>query len=696
VSIAIKTVNDELGLNQGWPNIQQSLTGPKFLEMAEVGTPLRKGPRQSTTTVFTFYLGEDPPSGDIVRDALSGQFGPPIKNTERVFAVEAVDGRQIAMDPWTKGIQLLWVEAESPLPSSFDVKEAYETGKPRHNGLPPRLSAKHADARPAALCRVPSWSSLVSLIEHHRDIAPPTSSVTEPFVEETNNMSEPTNLIFYGPPGTGKTYATADEAVRLCSPAFVGASRSEVMEEYYRLVDIGQIEFVTFHQSYSYEDFVEGLRPPVIDDAAGDETDGGSTGLRLELSPGVFHRIATRAEKSKGSAVEPFDLAGRQVFKMSIGVAADPDDAYLFEEAVNDGYVFLGFGEIDWSDGKFSKREAIVDEWHKVEGDIPEPATTSSARVSFHDRFRNKMKVGDVVVVSKGNTAFRAIGVVTGHYEYAPREEGGYAHRRKVDWLWVDNDGVPRDEIISKRFSMVSVYKIDPSILNASALQRYATSQTTTGPAAQFVLIIDEINRANISKVFGELITLLEPDKRLSADGVGLRVRLPYSKKMFGVPANLHVIGTMNTADRSIALLDTALRRRFQFRELMPQPKLKDLAEAGERSGVDLGKLLETINDRIEYLFDREHQIGHAYFIKCSSRTDVDNVMRQKVIPLLTEYFYEDWSRVAMVLGDADGQGRFLTRVELKPIPGSDVDAGPRYRWEVNKDFPENSYDMML
>ena len=511
-------------------------------------------------------------------------------------------------------------------------------------------------------------------------------------VTDTNNAASPSavNLILYGPPGTGKTYQTAWEAARLCLGDEAAAllngqdSRAELMSTYRNLVSEGRIEFVTFHQSMSYEEFIEGLRPTT--DQFEDSSAG--TGFRLEPVPGIFGRISERAEKGVPTVPHEnaFSIDGRQVFKMSIARANVAAEDYLFEEAISEGHTLLGWEDIDFSDDRFSDIEAIL-EACRTQGEREGEVTLQSGQVSQVDVFRNQLDVGDIIVVTKGNRLFRAIGEVTGEYEYRQRNNRKYCQRRSVRWLWVDRDGVPASEIYDSNFTMKSIYALDQSRLDTVALESYMNSggEPIHREARPHVLIIDEINRANISKVFGELITLLEPDKRLGMANEIL-LTLPYSKKSFGIPQNLHVIGTMNTADRSIALLDTALRRRFSFKELMPDSSvLSDNVE-----GVDLQKLLSTINERIEYLFDREHQVGHAYFTGCQTRSDIESVMRDKVIPLLAEYFYEDWSKVAAVLGDsAHGPARFLDANRIA-VPGGmteDDFSSEKLRWTVKAKF---------
>lgn len=163
--------------------------------------------------------------------------------------------------------------------------------------------------------------------------------------------------------------------------------------------------------------------------------------------------------------------------------------------------------------------------------------------------------------------------------------------------------------------------------------------------SSNYILVIDEINRGNISKIFGELITLLEADKRLTKENQVI-IKLPYSKEVFCLPPNLYIVGTMNTSDKSIALMDVALRRRFNFKEMMPQPNL--LTTVG---CIALDKMLKIINERIEFLYDRDYMIGHAYLINVKNIDDISNVFKNKIIPLLQEYFYDDWEKIGLVLG---------------------------------------------
>ena len=226
-------------------------------------------------------------------------------------------------------------------------------------------------------------------------------------------------------------------------------------------------------------------------------------------------------------------------------------------------------------------------------------------------------------------------------------------------------------------------YHIEPGIFYRIC------EKATREPGKPYALFIDEINRGNISKIFGELITLIEPGKREK-----IEVLLPYSKTMFSVPDNLWIIGTMNTADRSIALLDTALRRRFSFLEMVPEPSLL----SNNINGIDLRQLLTVMNERIEFLLDRDHTIGHSYFINCTNYADIAKVFKDNIIPLLQEYFYNEWEKIQLVLGDNKewGKSEDVKLIQLKKeysvqkekeLFGKDIDD-----YEDLKTFQVNSY----
>ena len=517
--------------------------------------------------------------------------------------------------------------------------------------------------------------------------------------EPITAMPTATNLILYGPPGTGKTYATAWEAVRLCLGGNAAEplrhDRDALLTEYRRLAGEGRIEFVTFHQSFSYEDFVEGLRPTTGSEQEGDDEGAGTSGgFSLKPHAGVFKIISERARLDTGDAPAKRLDRSRPIYKIALGQRGSQKSR--IREGLDGGLIHLGWGgDIDWSDERFDDFEEIRKAWN----DQKDPdASGKDPNIEMLFAFRSGLQVGDYVVISDGRDSYRAFGRVSGEY-YFDADADFHPHRRSVEWIWRDDNGAERAPFYARNFRRQSAYRLDPNKIDWDALESVVIDPNAERPVASarpHVLIIDEINRANISKVFGELITLLEIDKRLGCENE-VRVRLPYSGASFGVPANLHIIGTMNTADRSIALLDTALRRRFTFRELMPDVEelRRALAarqlDAANLEGVDLCKLLRTLNERIEYLFDREHQIGHAYFTGCTTRADVEDVMRHKVIPLLAEYFYEDWSKVAAVLGDGDGANgaRFLESIRLAaPVGFADDDlGGDKRRWSVKTSF---------
>lgn len=522
---------------------------------------------------------------------------------------------------------------------------------------------------------------------HRKDIPAIDQQGSEPGMATAQTI-RPTNLILYGPPGTGKTYETAAHAVELCDGG-LPKGRAAIMERYRELVTRKRVAFVTFHQSYSYEDFVEGLRPETGNDES--SSDGGSGGFSLRPVPGIFRRIAELALANKGNSDAPISLdPNRATFKMSLGRHDEAEGDQLYKESIEGGYVVLGYGgDIDWSDVKYDSYEEIRTRWKQENPD----AQNTDPNIVQLAQIRSHMDVGSLIIVSKGRDTFRAIGRVVGPYEFHPGYLREYNHRRAVEWLWHDAKGLPVDLIYPRKFQMQSLYQLYRDDIDWPALEQIVAGGSRGAdmlprPPEPYVLIVDEINRGNIAKIFGELITLIEPDKRLGEENE-LSVTLPYSGDPFGVPGNLHILGTMNTADRSIALLDTALRRRFRFKELMPRPDLLD--EFVE--GVRLRALLMALNGRIEFLFDRDHQIGHAYFMGCKSKTEVDDVIQSKVIPLLAEYFYEDWEKVRQALGETEDQGGFIIRESIPDPRGGAADyAAERWRYRVRDSFSLAAY----
>jgi 5-methylcytosine-specific restriction protein B len=509
---------------------------------------------------------------------------------------------------------------------------------------------------------------------------PPPSS-------DTGTAPPPLNIILYGPPGTGKTFHTASEAVRICDGSLPN-DRNELMKRYHFLLAARRIAFVTFHQSYAYEDFVEGLRP-----VTGSEDGDGQAGFSLKAQDGIFKQIADLARNNHGASKTKASKLNRSqaIFKMSLGRSASSEDDHIFEEAIKGGYVVLGWGgDVDWSPAAFDDFEKIKSRWILKNPD----ANGHNNNITQIYTLRASMRIGSLIVVSDGNRKFRAIGEVTGDYRYEPGPDGN--HRRAVKWLWHSEKSLARELIFGKSFSQRTVYPLDRSLVDWDALDQIVGSSgdasETSGEPQNFVLIIDEINRANISKVFGELITLIEPDKREGCSNA-ISVTLPYSHMQFSVPANLHIVATMNTADRSIALLDTALRRRFRFKEMSPDSSLLRNID-----GINVGLVLDNLNMRLEYLVDREHKIGHAYFINCITRNDIDLTMRESVIPLLVEYFYENWGKVRAVLNEALDEGAFIRRKRLKPPHGVEAEDDDNDRWQygVQETFRADAYDQLL
>lgn len=403
-----------------------------------------------------------------------------------------------------------------------------------------------------------------------------------PKVIKINEETASLNTILYGPPGTGKTYHTIEASVKAAEPDFEWGTRSELKTEYKRLVRDKRIRFVTFHQSYGYEDFVIGL-----------------------------------TARTQGEQISYFEKDG--VFKEIC------DEAKNYRKTIT----------TKSSDSFITSWQAFVEKFNVEETGIEIKTVSGKSSIKVYDIENDTIRFDKKVGKSVHSMNVKTLKAI-------------FNNERKI------NGGL-------EPYYAAMVKYIKSLSLNISDAQIERKN---------FVLVIDEINRGNISKIFGELITLIEPTKRLG-NKEALEVILPNSEEPFSVPDNLYLIGTMNTADRSLAMMDTALRRRFDFKEMMPNPELF----AGKSvNGIKLDDLLRKMNERIEVLYDREHTIGHAFLIpviekleelegsEAEAFIELQNIFKNKIIPLLEEYFYEDWNKIRLVLGDNRKKSKALLK----------------------------------
>ncbi|EIB37454.1 AAA family ATPase [Campylobacter jejuni] len=409
----------------------------------------------------------------------------------------------------------------------------------------------------------------------------------------------PLNQILYGPPGTGKTYNTIDKALKIISKVEKielpdennRVDRKKLFNEY---VKNGQIVFTTFHQSYGYEEFVEGIKPHI-------DNEENSKEIEYEIKDGIFKELCQKAlENYKDSNLNTKELNEKIELEENIRnflnwlletnePISKTKGGNFFINSFNDNVIKIYSEDVERFDGFF------------------------------------KLSLSTFITLLKHNEKFNSATEM-----FKKVFNRNYADRTHTYYFNLVNK--------FKEYERQSLVKIKNSEIKNNFLKPY-------------IIIIDEINRGNVSKIFGELITLIEPSKRIG-EPEELRVTLPYSrndfydKKGFGVPKNVYIIGTMNTADRSITSLDTALRRRFEFVEMMP-----DVSELStDCEDVNLQELLQAINTRIEYLLDREKTIGHAFFIGIDNLEKLKDVFQNKIIPLLQEYFYNDYTLIDVVL----------------------------------------------
>jgi 5-methylcytosine-specific restriction endonuclease McrBC GTP-binding regulatory subunit McrB len=453
-----------------------------------------------------------------------------------------------------------------------------------------------------------------------------TSPISNELTKQLDMKESELNTILFGPPGTGKTYSTIERGISIANPKFPFPAdphstngRNIVKTEFEKLQNAGRITITTFHQSLSYEDFIEGIKPEL---EFNDENK-----LTYTLKPGIFKKCCALASylcyaKSKEGQTNQPDYDFDTLYDAFIDFLQSQLDAGQFPEFQT---IQGKLVEVK----KINNNDSIIARAKNSKSKYSAPLTKENLQ-KLYDKYENiteinsLQQVKETVQVQPRITEFYAIfkGLKEFEKNFSP---DNYSEIEEEDLR------LNEDEIIKK---------FESGVFN-EAVRIYGKESD------KVVLIIDEINRGNVSSVFGELITLIEKDKRWG-ESEQLKLTLPYSQKDFFVPNNLYIIGTMNTADRSVESLDTALRRRFAFEPIMPSPdKLEDTTD-----GIELKKLLSTINERLAILKDSDHVIGHAWLWGIKNITELRSTFGNKIMPLLQEYFFNDYEKIGLVLGD--------------------------------------------
>lgn len=459
------------------------------------------------------------------------------------------------------------------------------------------------------------------------------------------------NLIFYGPPGTGKTYHTAIYAVAICDEIKIEelTDYDYVKKRYRELEKDGRINFTTFHQSFSYEDFIEGIKPIV---------NGETKEISYEVKDGLFKDFCNEAKsyeiESQNSPIK--------------------EDAIIWETTIYNG------------DLNAIKKECFLEDNIRIGFSYDSKNAKS---------FIEDINIGDVILSLKTTKIIDGIGVVTSD-AYELNNKDNYKIARKVKWLAKEINENILGINKGKQLALATVAHVPnmilPDLINLVEKINPEIEHTKIKKKNEpYVFIIDEINRGNISKIFGELITLIE-DKKREGMKEEIQATLPYSKDCFSVPHNVYIIGTMNTADRSIALLDTALRRRFKFKEMLPN---LEVLKGFKVEDLEIYNMLYKINERISFLYDREHTIGHSYFMDLKDENatieKLQIIFEKSIIPLLQEYFYEDYEKIQLVLGDNNKSEDTLKFILDKKVNSRDI-----FKGNVDEiiDLPEKTYQI--